>query len=83
MSEETKAWLLSTALNFKDKQVPTDWGIVLVGHAPIFGDTNYATGENIDTECFDVITIDKEGRKITCNRYGAGFSRDIPIDKTT
>lgn len=172
MSEETKAWLLSTALNFKDKQVPTDWGIVLVGHAPIFGDTGYAgafstlhralaaikkgqdytygditykyseqgaietlcyihghqhydvvkyifnlncpsisvacmkneqkrtntyvdmytaysaprthvIGENIDTECFDIITIDKEGRKITCNRYGAGFSRNVPINKTT
>lgn len=32
---------------------------------------------NLLTECFDVVKVDRINRKIICNRYGAGNSREI------
>ena len=38
-------WLASTALNFTDKAIPSEWGIVIVGHHPL----------HYDISCFESV----------------------------
>jgi hypothetical protein len=33
--------------------------------------------KNVNSECFDIVKIDRQKRKIICTRYGAGNSREI------
>lgn len=33
--------------------------------------------KNVNSECFDLVKIDRQKRKIICTRYGAGNSREI------